>query len=99
MATGEYRQVVLGIEAGQLDAAWAAEIGAPVTQGILLEVVEPTGAAGRAGLLAGDIIVAAAGRPIRTIPQFREALGSRRGERIALTVYREGRERTVLLQL
>ena len=99
VATGEYRQVVLGIEAGQLDAEWAAEIGAPVTQGILLEVVEPRGAAGRAGLLAGDIIVATAGRPVRTIPQFREALGSRRGERVELTIYREGRERVVVLQL
>ena len=99
VSTGEYRQVVLGIEAGQLDAAWAADIGAPVTQGIYLQVVTPGGSAAEAGLLAGDIIVAAAGRPIRTIPQFREALGSRRGQRVQLTVYRSGRERTVDLQL
>lgn len=99
VATGEYKQVVLGIEAGQLDAEWAAEIDAPVTQGILLQVVRPGGVAARAGLTAGDIIVAAQGRPLRTIPQFREALGARRGERVTLTIYRGRRERTVDLQL
>ena len=99
VATGTYQQVVLGIEAGTLDAEWAAEIGAPVTQGIILEAVEPGGAAARAGLLAGDIIVAAGGRPLRTIPQFREAVGARRGERLSLTIYRGRQERTVDLQL
>ena len=99
VATGEYRQVVLGIEAGALDAEWAAEIGAPVTQGILLELVEPGGAAARAGLTSGDIVVAVEGRPMRTIPQFREALGSRRGKRVELTVYRGQRERKVALGL
>ena len=97
--TGSYRQVVLGIEAGTLDAEWAAEIGAPVTQGIFLEAVAPGGAAAAAGLRAGDIIVAAEGRPLRTIPQFREAIGARRGDRVTLTIYRGLRERTLELQL
>ncbi len=100
IATGSYRQVVLGIEAGELDTEWAKELNVPVSQGIVLENVDPAGAAGLAGLVSGDVIVGAAGRSIRSIPQFREAMGSRkRGEEIELDVYRQGKRRTVLLKL
>ncbi len=100
IATGSYRQIVLGIEAGELDTEWARELQVPVSQGIVLTSVDPGGAAGLAGLRDGDVVVGAAGRGIRTIPQFREAMGSRkRGDEIELEVYRDGKRRTVLLRL
>ena len=100
IATGSYQQVVLGIEVGELDTEWARELDVPVSQGIVLTVVDPAGAAGLAGLADDDVVVGAGGRSIRTIPQFREALGSRRrGEEIELEVYRAGKRRMVLLRL
>ncbi len=100
VSTGTYRQVVLGIEASQLDPAYARELNLPVSQGIVLEVVDPKGAAGQAGLLPGDVIVEVQGRPMSSIPQFREALGSRRrGESVEITVLRNKKRRTLMLGL
>ena len=98
--TGSYRQTVLGIEAAQLDAEWAKELKLSTRQGIYLEAVEPGGTAAEAGLMAGDVITEVQGRNIQTIPQFREALSSRkRGELVALTILRSNKRRTINLQL
>ena len=101
IATGSYRQVVLGIEASQLDSDYARELGLPVSvQGIVIEDVDPAGAASRSGILRGDVVVEVRGRTVGTISQFREALGSsRRDEGIELTVLRQGQRRKVVLRL
>ena len=100
IATGSYRQTVLGIAASQLDEAYARELDVPVTRGVVLEEVIPDGAAALAGLRAGDVIVEVQGRPVGTISQFREAISSRRaGEEVELTVLRERRRRRLVLRL
>ena len=100
IATGSYRQVVLGIDASELDEAYALELGAPVTQGVVIEEVEAGGLAAEAGIAAGDIVVAANGRPVRSIAEFREAVSSRmRGRRLPLGIIRGAERLELTLQL
>jgi serine protease Do len=49
-------------------------VGLPETDGLLIRGVEDDSPAARAGLAQGDLIVAAAGRPIRTPDDLFEAL-------------------------
>ena len=101
VATGSYRQLVLGIDASELDEEYANELGiVGYTQGVIIEEVDPEGLAGRSGMLAKDLILEVAGREVRSIPQFREAISSRRrGERVAVVVLRGGKRESLIFQL
>ena len=91
IATGSFRQVVLGIDATELTEDYARELGVAVTQGIVVEEVESGGLAAGAGLRPGDIVVEVDARPLRSIAEFREAISSQpRGGRLPLTVLRRG---------
>ncbi|MDE2456545.1 MAG: PDZ domain-containing protein, partial [Burkholderiales bacterium] len=61
----------------------------PRQQGILVVGVDPDGPAARAGLLVGDVIVGAAGRPLSSIDELRGALDDS-GGRLALRLARGG---------
>ena len=100
IATGSFRQTVLGVDATELDEEYARELGVGVTQGVVLEEVDAGGLAGRAGLRAGDIIVSADGRPVRSIAEFREAVASSpRGTRLDVGILRGRRALSVALAL
>ena len=101
IATGSYRQLILGIDATELDAAYARELGIEgYTQGVLIEEVEAEGLADEAGMRPGDLVLEVAGRDVRSIAEFREAISSRRrGERVVITVLRAGRRESLVLQL
>jgi serine protease Do len=70
-------------------------VGLPDTDGLLIrEVVEGSPAA-RAGLVSGDLIVAAAGQPARTPDDLFDALAAARGGTLELKVVRGTDERTL----
>jgi S1-C subfamily serine protease len=66
---------------------------------VLVRQVEEGSPASQAGLAHGDLIVAAAGRPIHGIDDLFEAVDSAHGGRIELTVIRGAEERTVVVNL
>jgi serine protease Do len=71
-------------------------VGLPERDGLLVRQVEDDGAAARAGVAAGDLIVAADGRPVEgteSIHAALDALGA--GEDLVLTVVRATEERQV----
>jgi len=65
---------VTGAELAPVTAALAANAGLDVTGGLLVETVEPNGPADRAGLRAGDVIVAADSAPVVHTLDFELAL-------------------------
>jgi len=69
-------------------------VGLPDRIGLLVRAVEPGGPAARAGLAQGDLLVAAAGRQLRSVAGLRQALEAGAG-RLELTVVRGTDERTV----
>jgi S1-C subfamily serine protease len=71
-------------------------VGLPDADGLLIREVTEGSPAERAGLAAGDLIVAAAGQPVRSTDDLFDALGAARGAgAIELSVVRGTDERTV----
>ncbi len=71
-----------------------------VKAGILIKEVDKNGPADRAGLKAGDVIIAWGGRPVKKLRAlYRQLDGSDVGEEIELTIVRKGAERKEKLLL
>src|SRR5579862_7293088 len=67
-------------------------VGLPDTEGLLIQEVAEDSPAARAGLAAGDLIVAAAGQPIHSVDELTGALRAA-GDTVELTVIRGTEER------
>lgn len=93
VATGEVRRGSLGLEARDLDARVAADLGLPAdARGALVTQVYPGSAAAAAGLRAGDVVVAANGERVDSYATLRNFEGLQPvGARVALDVRRDGR--------
>jgi serine protease Do len=63
-------------------------VGLPEREGLLVRAVEDGGAAERAGVTQGDLIVAAAGHPVDGIDALHRAIDGASGGRLSLTVVR-----------
>jgi serine protease Do len=71
-----------------------AAVGLPEREGLLVRGVEPDSPAARAGLEQGDLLVAAAGRPLTGFDDLMDAIESAAGT-LALSVVRGTEERAV----
>jgi serine protease Do len=74
-------------------------VGLPEADGLLIREVTEASPAERAGLAQGDLIVAAGGRPVRTIDDLFGALQAARGGTIELSVIRGTDERSIQVVL
>ena len=70
-------------------------MGLPDTDGLLIREVMQDSPAARADLAQGDLIVAAAGQPIRTPDELFDALQAARGGTIELSIVRGADERVI----
>jgi serine protease Do len=70
-------------------------VGLPEAEGLLIRDVAEDSPAARAGLAQGDLIVAAAGGPVRTVDDLFDALGAARGGPLELQILRGADERTI----
>jgi len=74
-------------------------VGLPEAEGLLVREVAEDSPAARAGLAQGDLIVAAAGQPVRSPDDLFDALQAAGGGTIELTLVRGTDERTLQVQL
>lgn len=72
-------------------------VGLPDAEGLLVRVVEDDGPAAAAGLSAGDLLVAAGGRPLVVVEDLHDALASLEGDSLQLDVLRGTEERRVVV--
>jgi serine protease Do len=71
-------------------------VGLPERDGLLVREVEEDSPASRAGLAEGDLIVAAAGKPVTSADDLFDALGSVAADApLEITLLRGTEERTV----
>lgn len=70
-------------------------VGLPDTDGLLIQQVTQDSPAARAGLSPGDLIVAAAGRPVAGVDDLHDALQAAPGGTLELRIVRGAEERTV----
>ncbi|HVL70122.1 MAG TPA: trypsin-like peptidase domain-containing protein [Vicinamibacterales bacterium] len=90
------RGTIYGILLQALTSQIAEQLGAPDTRGVLVTRVDSRSDAARAGLRAGDIIVAINGTAIEGAQHFLRLLGDTPiGSTATLTILRDGRRATV----
>jgi serine protease Do len=84
----------IAITPGHIARRMRRAVGLPDTEGLLIREVSDDSPAARAGLTSGDLIVAAAGQPVRSPDDLFDALQSAGGA-IELKIVRGTDERTV----
>jgi S1-C subfamily serine protease len=89
----------IAIAPGHVARRLRRAVGLPDAEGLLIHEVTEASRAARAGLAPGDLIVAAAGRPVRTIDDLFDALQAARGGAVELNVVRGTDERTIQVVL
>ena len=83
----------LGVRLQELTPALAESFGLASADGTLVTTVEPDGAASRAGVEPGDVIVGFAGKRVRNSAELlRSIAATEPGARVRLDVVRKGRE-------
>jgi serine protease Do len=102
LAQGETKgRVRLGVGVAPSDVARGLRraVGLPDAEGLLVRLVEDDSPASRAGLATGDLIVRAAGEPVRSIDDLFKALEAAADNVIELVILRGAEERAVEVQL
>jgi Do/DeqQ family serine protease len=94
---GEVKRGLLGVVIDTLRPAIAESYGlAAETAGALVREVNKGSPAEKAGIEAGDIVIAVNGKPIKTSSELRNTVGLMRiGEKADLTVLRDGKQRHI----
>lgn len=97
---GEVRRGRLGIDFESLAPDAATMLKLPTADGALISTVQPDSPAAKAGLRRGDVVLAFNGRPVKSGPDLRNRLGlTPIGDNIELTVWRDGRQLSVKMQI
>ncbi len=91
-------QLGITITPGHLARRLRRAVGLPDAEGLLIREVAPDSPAARAGLAPGDLILAAAGQPIRTLDDLTGALRTASGT-LELNVLRGTDERSIQVAL
>ena len=92
----------LGISGDELTSQLASYFGVKQGKGVLVSEVVMGSPAAKAGLKAGDIIVAVDGKDVATVGELRKALEIKSGEdkrKLNLTVVRDRHEQTIPVEL
>jgi len=96
IAHGKVTRGHLGVEVRDLTPEIAQTLHTQVTGGAVINRVEPGSAALHAGLRSGDVIIAVDDIPVTSSSDLRNRVGlTPVGQRIRLTILRNGGQRTV----
>jgi len=93
--SAESPRLGVAIAPGHVARRLRRAVGLPDTDGLLIREVTQDSPAARAGLAQGDLIVAAAGQPLRTPDDLFDALQAARGGTIELSIVHGTEERAV----
>jgi serine protease Do len=101
LASGESKRRVrlgIGVAPPHVARGLRRAVGLPDAEGLLVRLVEDDSPASRAGLATGDLIVQAAGRPVRGVDDLFEAIEAADGV-VQLLIWRGTDERAVEVEL
>ncbi len=97
---GSFQRAYLGISINEMDAELSTELGVDISQGVFVDQLMDGGAASYAGILPRDIITAVNNRPIKTVPELQEIVGSAQvGDVLNITVNRKGTVKEIPVKL
>lgn len=97
---GSVQRAYLGVTIRDVDQQLAEEKELGRIRGVYVNGLTDGGAAGKAGLKAGDVIVRVGTMEVNNVPQLQEQVGRfRPGQRVPVTIVRDGREQVLELTL
>jgi len=97
---GSYQRAFLGISINDMDAELSSELGVDISQGVFVEGLADGGAASYAGILPRDIITAVDNRPVKTVPELQEIVGTAKvGDVLNITINRKGKIKDIPVKL
>ncbi|MEE4378761.1 MAG: DegQ family serine endoprotease [Candidatus Competibacteraceae bacterium] len=97
---GEIQRGQLGVVIQDLTEELARAFNIRQTSGAVIAQIMPDSAAQRAGLRAGDVILAVDGKPVRGAGELRNRVGLLRiGEQVKLNIIRDGRRMTITAKI
>jgi Do/DeqQ family serine protease len=97
---GSVQRAFIGVSIRDIDSKLADERGLRETQGVYVAGLTPGGAAEEAGLREGDIITRVGDITVNNTPQLQEQIGRfRPGDRVNLSILREGKEQQLAVTL
>ena len=93
---GRVRRGLIGVQVQEVTREFAQSLGLDRPAGALVGQVVPDGAAEKAGIQVGDVILSFNGRPIESQADLPPVVGTTRpGTRAEVELFRDGRRRTV----
>ena len=96
----EVRRGRIGVSVQSITPDIAAALSLPATHGALVGEVEHDSAAERAGMKAGDAILAIDGQSVRNASELRTRIGLREsGSKVTVTYVRQGQQRTATISI
>jgi Do/DeqQ family serine protease len=96
IAYGHVRRGFLGVSIQEVNAEVANEIGLSTIQGVYIADVRTGSAAGQAGIESGDVVLQIEGSDVDSPGELQSAVAQfRPGDRISVTLWRDGTRRTV----
>lgn len=89
MEFGEVQRAILGVSIAELTEELARERGITPIKGVLVTAVADDGAAHRAGIRTGDVLLSVNGIEVNSVAQLQEQVGKHRpGQKVELIVNR-----------
>lgn len=90
---GSVQRAYIGVSIRDMDQKLADETGMGRIQGVYVNGLTDGGAAQKAGMQAGDVIVKVGNINVNNVPQLQEQVGKfRPGNKVPVTVFRKGKE-------
>ncbi len=100
IAYGEVHRGFLGVTIQEVTSTEARRLGLAHVGGVYLESVRPEGAADRAGLRGGDVILSVGSTPVNAPNELQRRIALYRpGERLLVEVWRSGGSRRLEIEL
>ena len=97
---GSVQRAYLGVSIRDLDPALAKELDMDRPHGVYVNGLTEGGAAAKAGVAKGDVIVKVGNIEVKDVPQLQEQVGKfQPGDRVPITVLRNGLDRVIELTL
>ena len=97
---GEVRRGLLGVHIANLDPLAAETMGLDRNYGVVINEVTSGGAADKAGVKVGDVVLAIDGQPMRNLTELRDLIGrTAPGTEVELLVLRDGKEKRIKVEL
>jgi serine protease Do len=94
------RRGYIGVSLQQIDEGIAESLGIPRNRGELIRTVTPGGAAARAGIQQGDVVITVGGRPVTPDESLAYLVAQQPvGARVPLELIRDGRRQTVTVTI